>query len=104
VPIIVRAESESNARHLAVLKTLKFFPAISGGPISHNPWTGHKKLEDPAPPPILCEDITEQTDEYSVDGPAEVLRHGEQFSRSANSWKWRPSRVRSSAVYRHRLR
>jgi hypothetical protein len=33
----------------------------------------------PLPLPTVCEDITEQTDEYSVDGPAEVLRHGEPF-------------------------
>jgi hypothetical protein len=36
-------------------------------------------MEDPAPPPIVCKDITEQTNEFSVDGPAEVLRHGERF-------------------------
>jgi hypothetical protein len=44
-----------------------------------NPWPGHKKIGDPAPRPTLCEDITEQTDEYSVDGPAAVLHHGEKF-------------------------
>ena len=67
------------ARHLAVLKTLKFSPAIPDAPISLNPWGGHKKIEDLGPLPTVCEDITEQTDEYSVDGPAEVLRHGEPF-------------------------
>ena len=78
-PIIVRAETERDARHLAVLKTLKFFPLIPGAPILLTPWGGYKKIEDPGPPPTTCEDITEQTDEYSVDGPAEVLRHGELF-------------------------
>jgi hypothetical protein len=78
-PIIVRAESEPEARHLAVLKTLKFLPAIPGAPILLNPWGGHKKIGDPSPLPTVCEDITGQTDELSVDGPAEVLRHGEKF-------------------------
>jgi len=44
-----------------------------------NPWAGYEKIDDPAPPPIVCEDITEQTEEYSVDGPAEVLHHGEKW-------------------------
>ena len=78
-PIIVRGESESEARHLAVLKTIKTFPPIPGMPIAINPWSGHKKIGDPAPRPTLCEDVTDQTDEYSADGPAEVLRHGEKF-------------------------
>jgi hypothetical protein len=38
-----------------------------------------KKKEEPRPRPTLCEDITQQTDEYSVYGPPEVLRHGEKF-------------------------
>ena len=76
-PIIVRAESEREARHLAVLKTTKTFPAIPYAPIAVNPWGGYPKIGDPSP--TLCEDITEQTAEYSVDGPAEVLRHGEKF-------------------------
>ena len=78
-PILVRAESEAEARHLAVLRTLKFLPAVWGKPILINPWGGHKKIEDPGLPPTLCEDVTEQTEEYSVDAPAEVLRHGEKF-------------------------
>src|ERR1700719_2743385 len=78
-PIIIRADNEREARHLAVLKTLKYLPAIPGAPISLNPWDGHKKIEDPGPLGTVCEDITEQTAEYSVDGPAEVLRHGEPF-------------------------
>ena len=77
--IIVRAESESEARQWAQLKTLKTFPAVTGMPLTLNPWAGHKKIEDPGPPQTLCEDITEQTNEYSVDGPPEVLRHGEKF-------------------------
>jgi len=76
-PIIVRADSEAEARHLAVLKTLKFLPAIPGAPISVNPWSGYPKIGDPSP--TTCEDIAEQTDDYSVDGPVEVLRHGEKF-------------------------
>jgi hypothetical protein len=76
-PIVVRGESESEARHLAVLKTIKTFPSIPGMPILVNPWSGHRKIGDPSP--TTCEDITEQTEEYSVDGPAEVLRHGEKF-------------------------
>jgi hypothetical protein len=75
--IIVRGESEREARHLAVLKTTNTFPAIPGAPIAVNPWGGYPKIGDPSP--TLCEDITEQTDEYSVDGPAGVLRHGEKF-------------------------
>jgi len=76
-PIIVRAESERAARHLAVLKTVKTFPAIPGPPIAVNPWGGFPKIGDPSP--TRCEDITQQTTEYSVDGPAEVLQHGEKF-------------------------
>src|SRR4051794_1994191 len=38
-------------------------------PLILNPWARHKKIEDPAPRPTLCEDITERTNEYSVDGP-----------------------------------
>jgi hypothetical protein len=78
-PIIVRAESETEARDWAQLKTTKTGPAITGMPLSVNPWAAHKKIEDPGPLPTLCEDITEQTNEYSVDGPPEVLRHGEKF-------------------------
>ncbi len=78
-PIIVRAENASEARLLAQLKTAKFLPAIPGLPITINPWGGYKWMEDPAPPPIVCEDITEQTDDYSVNGPAQVLHHGEKF-------------------------
>ena len=42
-----------------------------------NPWFNRPKIGDPSP--TTCEDITDQTDEYSVDGPAEVLRHGEKY-------------------------
>jgi hypothetical protein len=38
---------------------------------------GYPKIGDPSP--TLCEDITDSTTEFSVDGPAEVLRHGEDF-------------------------
>ena len=78
-PIIVRAESETEARQWAQLKTAKYLPAVPGMPITLNPWAGYKKKEDPGPRPTLCEDITQQTDEYSVYGPPEVLRHGEKF-------------------------
>jgi DNA-binding winged helix-turn-helix (wHTH) protein len=52
---------------------MKTFPATPGLPIPVNPWGGYK-IEDPGPRPTFCEDITEQTDEYSVDGPPEILR------------------------------
>lgn len=76
-PIIVRAESEREARHLAVLKTTKFFPSVPGMPHPVNPWGGYPKIGDPSP--TICEDITAQTNEYSADGAAEVLRHGEKW-------------------------
>jgi len=63
---------------LAKLKTLKFLPVKRGQEITLNPWGGYKKIEDPVPP-IVSEDITEQTDDYSVDGRAQVLHHGEKF-------------------------
>jgi|SRR6516225_9246655 hypothetical protein len=78
-PIIVRAQSEAKARHLAVLKTLKYLPSKPGMPIPVNPWGGYKKIGDPGPGPSLCEDITDQTTDFSADGPEKVLHHGEQF-------------------------
>lgn len=78
-PIIVRAECEADARHLALLKTTDALPSISGLPIAVNPWGGYKKIGDPAPPPSVREDITGLTNEYSVNGPAEVLHHGEKW-------------------------
>jgi hypothetical protein len=76
-PLIVRADGERQARRLAVEKTVKTFPAIRYAPIPVNPWGGYPKIGDPSP--TLCEDITDQTAEFSVDGPAEVLRHGERY-------------------------
>jgi hypothetical protein len=76
-PIIVRAESEREARRLAKLETLKSFPARHQ-PLTENPWGGYKKIEDPAPLPTVCEDVT-ATSEYSIDGSAAVLSHGEKF-------------------------
>jgi hypothetical protein len=38
-----------------------------------------QKNRDPGPGPIVCENITDETSEFSVNGPAEVLRHGEKF-------------------------
>jgi hypothetical protein len=78
-PIIVRAETEREARRLAVERTVKTFHAIRYAPTPVNPWGGYKKIGDPGSRPTVCEDITDQTTEYSVDGPAEVLRHGEDF-------------------------
>jgi hypothetical protein len=78
-PIIVRAESEGEARKLAVYITTKTFMPLPPLLMPVNPWAGHKKKGDPTPRPTLCEDVTEQTDEYSVDGLSEVLRHGEKF-------------------------
>jgi hypothetical protein len=63
--------------HLPVLKTVKFLPAIPGAPIAVNPWGGYPKIGDPSP--TLCEDISEQTDKYSVDSLAQVLHYGEKF-------------------------
>jgi hypothetical protein len=77
-PIIVRAENEFEAKRLAHFETLRFLPVIRGQEITFNPWAGYKKIEDPTPP-IVCEDITEQTAEYSIVGSAEVLRHGEKW-------------------------
>ena len=68
-PIIVRAESETEARDWAKLKTTKDFPAIPGLPIVVNPWGGYKKIGAPGPKPTVCEDITGQTTEHSVEGP-----------------------------------
>jgi hypothetical protein len=45
-PIIVRAESEREARYLAQLKTTKFLSAIPYQPIALNPWGGYKNFED----------------------------------------------------------
>jgi hypothetical protein len=71
-PFIVRAETEPAARHLAHVEAASSV-RIPGPGIIINPWRGHKLLGDPAPLPTRCEDITEQADEYSVDGLAQVL-------------------------------
>ncbi|HEY3616257.1 MAG TPA: hypothetical protein VGK96_05545 [Candidatus Sulfotelmatobacter sp.] len=77
-PIIFRAESETEARHLAHLEAASSV-RIPGPPNNIiNPWSRYKFLGDPAPLPTRCEDITEQTTEYSVDGPAQVLPDGEK--------------------------
>jgi hypothetical protein len=78
-PVIVRAESESEARDLAEPTTAKMFPRLPPDvPIPTNPWSTHQKLMvPPLPHPTLCEDITDKTTEFSVDGPAAVLEHGE---------------------------
>jgi hypothetical protein len=76
-PIIVRAESEREARRLAVAKTVITFLPIRYAPIPVNPWGGYPKIGDPSP--TLCEDITDQTNQFSVDGTAEVLQHGEKY-------------------------
>jgi hypothetical protein len=46
-PIIVRAESEADARRLAHFKTLKYLPATPGMPFRDNPWAGYKKTATP---------------------------------------------------------
>jgi hypothetical protein len=61
------------------LKTIKTFAPLPPMLMPVSPWAGHKKKGDPALRPTLCEDITGQTGEYSIDGPAEVLHHGEKF-------------------------
>jgi hypothetical protein len=73
-----RARRERGWR-LAHFKTLKYLPATPGMPFRDNPWAGYKKIGDPGPGPIFCEDITDRTNEYSVDGQAKVLHHGEKF-------------------------
>ena len=80
-PIIVRAGTEAEARNLAAFKTSTtiYDPQNFAQPIPINPWSGYRKIEDLAPLPTTCEDITDQTNQYSVDGPAEVLRHTERF-------------------------
>jgi hypothetical protein len=70
-PIIVRPESERQARRLAETITNKTFPPLPPNIMPINPWFGRPKIGDPSP--TTCEDMTEDTDEYSVDGPAEVL-------------------------------
>jgi hypothetical protein len=46
-PIIVRAETETEARHLAHLEA-DSFPTIPGPPnIIINPWSGYKPIGDP---------------------------------------------------------
>ena len=47
--IIVRAESEREARRLAVEKTVKTFHAIQYATIPVNPWGGYPKIGDPSP-------------------------------------------------------
>src|ERR1700761_5826986 len=75
-PIIVAAESEREARHLALIKTNRGFAPLPPMLMPVNPWMGYK-LKGDAAPTTICEDITGLTDEFSVNGPAEVLRHGE---------------------------
>ena len=75
-PIFVRAKSEAEARQLAQFATAKFPPVRPGQPIRINPWSGHRKIGDPSP--TICEDMTDQTQEFSADGPAVVLQHGEK--------------------------
>lgn len=76
-PIIVRAETEREARRLATDITIKTFAPVSPMLMPVNPWFGRPKIGDPSP--TTSEDITEETNEYSLDGPAEVLRHGKSF-------------------------
>jgi hypothetical protein len=76
-PIFVRAQSDTEARRLANLKTTQMFPSRPGEPIQINPWSGHRNIGHPSP--TTCEDATEQTDEYSIDGPAAVLHHDENW-------------------------
>ncbi len=78
-PVFVRAESEDEARKLAQLATLKALPTEFGDPIPINPWSKYKTLEDPDPLPTRCEDVTGQKNEFSVEGTAAVLCHGEKF-------------------------
>jgi len=74
-PMFVRAESEAEARNLAESRTLKFFRARPGMPLPINPWGRHQKIGEPWP--TICEDVTEQTNEYSPDGSAGVLNRAQ---------------------------
>jgi hypothetical protein len=74
-PVFVRAQSEAEVRRLAAMATIEFQPPQLVIPI--NPWSGHKKIED-AGLPTHCEDMTGQIEEFSAEGPAEVLRHGQR--------------------------
>ena len=76
-PIIVRAECEAEARRLAGFVTNKTFALLTPMLTPVNPWFGYRKKGDIASQ-TLCVDMTGQ-EEYSADGPAEVLRHGEKF-------------------------
>jgi len=62
---------------LAGLVTIKTFAPLPPMLMPVNPWFGCRKKGEIASP-TLCEDITEQ-EEYSANGPPEVLRHGEKF-------------------------
>jgi hypothetical protein len=63
-PIFVRAESANKAQDLAQYATLQFGAPIPWQKAEYNPWVGYK---------TRVEDITDTRD-YSVDGPAEVLK------------------------------
>ena len=77
---MVRAQTESEARHLAALATTKSFRLEPDVPIPVNPWSAHQKMADPPTPlPSVIQDVTDQQNEFSVAGEAMVLRHGERF-------------------------
>jgi len=75
-PILVRANTITEARRLAALRTTKMFPSRPGQPLPINPWAGHRKIGDPSP--TICEDVTKRVqNEYSANGPVEVLNRAE---------------------------
>jgi hypothetical protein len=77
-PVMVRAEDESQAHHLAALATTKSFRLEPGVPIPMNPWSAHQKITDPPMPlPSVIQDVTDHQNQFSAAGEAMVLRHGE---------------------------
>jgi hypothetical protein len=63
-PMFVRAESANKAQDLAMYATLQLGAPIEWQKAEFNPWVGYK---------TRVEDVT-YASEYSVDGPAEVLK------------------------------
>jgi hypothetical protein len=68
-PICVRAANEVAARRLAESVTAIALPVQKHKPIPINPWA-----EGGA---TMCEDVSAQSNEYSVEGPPEVLNRSD---------------------------
>ena len=70
-PVLVRAESEVQARQLAQLKTSQLLSVRPGEPKLINPWGD--------PSPTTCQDVTGHTNEFPAQGPAAVLGRAKQL-------------------------